>query len=77
MLVFGLLVCINYTQYLYKNCSYASYMCGVPSMIGIFTMLIGIGAIFAVAHFGPKLYANPINKKIKTALQRCVVYAMP
>jgi hypothetical protein len=52
-------------------------MCGIPSMTGFFTMLIGIGAIFAVAHFGPKLYANPINKKIKTALQRCVVYAMP
>jgi len=52
-------------------------MCGIPSMTGFFTMLIGIGAIFAVAHFGPKLYANPINKKIKTALQRCIVYAIP
>ncbi|HET7391119.1 MAG TPA: hypothetical protein VFJ51_09880 [Nitrososphaeraceae archaeon] len=46
-------------------------------MTEFFTMLIGIGSIFAVAHFGPKLYANPINRKIKTALHRCVVHAMP
>jgi hypothetical protein len=52
-------------------------MCGIPSMTEFFTMLIGFGAIFAVAQFGPKLYTNPINRKIKTALQRCVVYAMP
>jgi len=52
-------------------------MCGIPSITGIFTMLIGIGAIFVIANFGPKLYANPINRKIEAALKRCVIYAMP
>jgi hypothetical protein len=56
-------------------------MCEGASITGLFTMLLGIAAIFAVANFGPKLYANrekiSINKKIKTPLQRYVVYAMP
>jgi hypothetical protein len=56
-------------------------MCGGASMTGLFTMLLGFAAIFAVANFGPRLYANRdkihINKKIKTTLQRYVVYAMP
>jgi hypothetical protein len=56
-------------------------MCGGASITGLFTMLIGIAVIFAVANFGPKLYANrekiSINKKIKTTLQRYVVFAMP
>jgi len=55
-------------------------MCGGASMTGLFTMLLGFAAIFAVANFGPRLYANRdkirINKKIKTALQRYVVYAI-
>ena len=48
-------------------------------MTGLFTMLLGFAAIFAVANF-PRLYANRdkirINKKIKTTLQRYVVYAI-
>jgi hypothetical protein len=56
-------------------------MCGGASMTGLFTMLLGLAVIFAVANFGPRLYANRdkirINKKIKTTLQRYVVYAMP
>ena len=47
-------------------------MCGGASMTGLFTMLLGFAAIFAVANFGPRLYANRdkirINKKIKTTL---------
>jgi hypothetical protein len=50
-------------------------------MTGLFTMLLGFAAIFSVANFGPRLYANRdkirINKKIKTTLQRYVVYVMP
>jgi hypothetical protein len=52
-------------------------------MTGLFTMLLGVAAIFTVANFGPKLYTNRekisiINKKkIRTTLQRYVVYAMP
>jgi len=60
-------------------------MCGGASITGLFTMLLGVAAIFAVANFGLKLYANrekiSINKKhtqkIKTTLQRYVVYVIP
>lgn len=58
-------------------------MCAGASMTGLFTMLLGVAAIFTVANFGPKLYTNRekisiINKKkIRTTLQRYVVYAMP
>jgi hypothetical protein len=52
-------------------------------MTGLFTMLLGVAAIFTVANFDPKFYTNQekisiINKKkIRTTLQRYVVYAMP
>jgi hypothetical protein len=57
-------------------------MCGGgTSMTGLFTMLLGVAAIFAVANFGPILYANrekiSVSKKIRNTLQRYVVYAMP
>ena len=56
-------------------------MCGIgASMTGLFTMLIGVAAVFAVVNFGPKLYAKREEisvKKIKTALQQSIVYSLP
>lgn len=58
-------------------------MCAGASMTGLFTMLLGVAAIFTVANFDPKFYTNQEkisiinNKKIRTTLQRYVVYAMP